>query len=173
MDINEIWVDCFGYEKLYQVSSLGRVKRIERYSYSKATKSIVYYKEKISNFRIKKGYINVSLYDRKNQKEFLIHRLIALSFKLKKLSYEIEVNHINGIKTDNKIENLEWVTSRGNSTHYFNKKNEKKCVGVYYRKKQNKWYSIISINNKNKWLGTFNTEKDAEIAYNKAITLNP
>jgi hypothetical protein len=73
-----------------------------------------------------------------------------------------ELDHINRIKDDNKISNLRIVTSQQNK---FNRNNTK---GFYWHKKANKWQSQIRLNNKNKYLGLFNTEEEAENAYLQA-----
>jgi hypothetical protein len=65
------------------------------------------------------GYLKVGLYNKNGIKYFNIHRLIAENFIENKFQ-KPQVNHINGIKTDNRIENLEWVTASQNSKHAWN-----------------------------------------------------
>lgn len=112
----EIWKDVLGYEGLYQVSNLGRVKSLSR---------IVKYQENHSGLRkerilkqniTKSGYVHVVICINKLKKTVKIHRLVALAF-IKNIENKHLVNHINGIKYDNKVENLEWVTSSENIIH--------------------------------------------------------
>jgi hypothetical protein len=105
----EIWKDIEGYEGLYQVSNLGRVKSLQ----SRWAR-----REKIlSGNKTGGGYLSVSLY-KSGVKRFYIHRLVAKSFILNP-HLKPEVNHINAIKSDNNINNLEWCTNQENITHSF------------------------------------------------------
>jgi len=102
----EIWKDVIGYEGLYQVSNLGRIKSLK-------FNKIKYLSIKRTN---KIGYINVVLFNNLSKKSFYIHRLIAISFIPNALN-KPDVNHINGIKTDNRLCNLEWTTTKENVNH--------------------------------------------------------
>ena len=108
----EIWKDIEGYEGLYQVSNLGRVK-IMRF----INKNTNIEKERIKSQKIRKdGYLEVALYKNGKGKYIQVHRLVAKSFipNPKKLP---QVNHIDGIKTNNIVENLEWVSISDNAIH--------------------------------------------------------
>ena len=65
------------------------------------------------------GYVRVSLSNQNNKSKFNVHRLVAEAF-IPNVHTKKEVNHKNGIKTDNRVENLEWVTSSENTKHSFN-----------------------------------------------------
>ncbi len=108
----EIWKDIEGYEGLYQVSNLGRVKRMRFIN-----KNTNIEKERIKSQKIRKdGYLEVALYKNGKGKYIQVHRLVAKSFipNPKKLP---QVNHIDGIKTNNIVENLEWVSISDNAIH--------------------------------------------------------
>lgn len=112
----EIWKDIVGYEGYYQVSNLGRVKSLDRYSTTKRG-VIKNTKGKILSLSLKKeGYLSVMLCVNSDKHRFNAHRLLAITFLPNPLNLP-EVNHKNGIKSDNTIENLEWVTKSENSLH--------------------------------------------------------
>nr|DAK61906.1 MAG TPA: homing endonuclease [Caudoviricetes sp.]DAM24317.1 MAG TPA: homing endonuclease [Caudoviricetes sp.] len=113
----EIWKDIKGYEGLYQVSNLGRVKSLS--IYRKNSVCEYYSKEKILKpLKDKGGYLNVRLWKNKKGKTIKIHRLVACNF-LENTENKRDVNHINGIKTDNRVSNLEWATRSENIQHAF------------------------------------------------------
>lgn len=115
---DEIWRDIKGYEGLYQVSSLGRVKSLERKIKTKNKYGEMYriVPEKILKTNmIHKGYLQVKLCNQE-QKNLLVHRLVAEAF-IPNVENKDQINHINGIKTDNRIENLEWITGKDNIQH--------------------------------------------------------
>ena len=106
------------------------------------------------------GYYSISY----NKKAYKVHRLILQAFK----GYnKLEVDHINGDKGDNRLDNLRYVTRR---TNQGNRKchREGKMVGYYYDKTRNKYRAKIKIGYKNKMLGQFNTPEEANLAYIKA-----
>lgn len=122
----EIWKDIPGYEGLYQVSNLGRVKSLGRIlNNGRGQYSI---KEAILKQNPnEKGYLMVCLTDR-GKKTHKVHRLVAQSF-IKHPGGKCEVNHIDGSKLNNKACNLEWVTHRENMQHSFAKLNHKVLRG--------------------------------------------
>jgi len=136
-----------GYQS-YSVSTFGNVKNIKTGRVLKGR-------------CLAKGYLGVCLYKNGKMNNLRIHRLVADSF-LEKINGSRLVNHINGVKTDNRLVNLEWVTNRENCCHAAaSKVSTSKYVGVYYRSESNKWISTIHIGRKKKHLGWFDTEKEA------------
>lgn len=107
----EIWKDISGYEGLYQVSNLGRVKRLAGISIK--GKDI---KERILTVSNHKGYLMITLYKDKKQKTYRIHRLVAEAF-IPNPDNKPEVDHINTIRDDNRVENLRWVTKSENMSN--------------------------------------------------------
>ena len=104
----EIWKDVPGYENFYQVSSIGRIKSLPR----RGRKQSRILKPTYD----RKGYLGVDLFKDKERKRCRVHRLVALSF-IPNPENKPEVNHIDGIKTNNVIENLEWNTTSENLNH--------------------------------------------------------
>jgi len=105
----EVWKKIDNYPT-YQISSLGNVKSL---NYNKTKK------EKILKIRLlKSGYCRVGLCKNGKAKDFYIHRLVADSFLFKKTT-DTQVNHINGIKNDNRVDNLEWCTQSENMVHSY------------------------------------------------------
>lgn len=110
----ELWKDIYGYEGRYQVSNLGRIKRL--YLKTRFGTRNKIYPEAICNVHLAKiGYYMIHM-GKKNR--MYLHRAIAIAF-IPNPNNKTQVNHINGIKTDNSIENLEWVTIQENIAHAF------------------------------------------------------
>lgn len=110
--MNEIWKDIKGYEHLYQVSTLGRVKSLPK------MKGFYKNKERILNEIPIQGYKVVNLSKNNTVKHHLIHRLVAETF-IDNPENKLFVNHINGNKSDNRINNLEWCTRSENDSHAY------------------------------------------------------
>lgn len=110
---NEIWKDILGFEGLYQVSNLGRIKSLERFRKGK-NGSLVAVKEKILKPGIShNGYYIVCLHKQSIQKPYYIHRLVFEAFN-GQIPENMQVNHINEIKADNRLENLNLMTCKEN-----------------------------------------------------------
>lgn len=111
----EEWKDIKGYEGLYQISNLGRVRSLPKHcGFGKGYTT----KEIFLKPHLRLGYICYTLYKNDVPKSIGAHRLVAIAFIPNPLN-KPQVNHINGIKTDNTIKNLEWVTNSENVKHAF------------------------------------------------------
>ena len=109
----EVWKPIKGYEGLYEISNLGRVKSLNYRGTGK---------EKIlKNIEDYKGYLEVCLTKNGRHKIFRVHRLVAEAF-IPNPENKPCVDHINTIKNDNRIENLRWVTNKENNNNPLTKK---------------------------------------------------
>ena len=103
---NEVWRDVDGYDGVYQVSNLGRV-RSKKYGDWRVMKGI----------KDKDGYLRLSLYKDGNRKKFFVHRLVAQAFIPNDDETKTQINHRNEIKSDNRVYNLEYCTPQYNVTY--------------------------------------------------------
>lgn len=107
----EIWKDIKGYEGKYQVSNLGRIRSLY-YHNAKGVKRDGFLKPGTDC----KGYLRCALSMNNNLVTFKVHRLVAKAFLPNPYNLP-QVNHINGNKQDNRVENLEWVNNSTNQIH--------------------------------------------------------
>ena len=157
--IKEIFKDIPNYEGLYQVSNLGNVK------------SIKFNEHRLLKFGLTSGYRRVNLYKNKTRQHCQVHVLVCIAFlNHKPNGHKIVVDHINNDKLDNRVENLQLVTNRENTTK--ESKGNSKYIGVWFEKSRNKYKASIYIDGKNMFLGRFTNEIDAHNAYqNKLLCL--
>lgn len=115
----EIWKDVVGYENIYEVSNLGRIRSAK----GKTTHSVLHgtrkwtprvLKQKISE----DGTCRADLWKNKAPKTFLVHQLVANAF-IKKVEGKDYINHIDGNRLNNHVDNLEWCTYEENNRHAF------------------------------------------------------
>ena len=112
MNNTEIWKDVFGFEGLYQVSNLGKVRSLDRLVNSGI--GIRLYKGRVLKpVNNNDGYLQVALSKDGKQTTFLVHRLVYEAFN-GKIPEGMQVNHIDEDKTNNSIENLNVMTSKEN-----------------------------------------------------------
>jgi hypothetical protein len=116
--MEEVWKDIEGYEGYYQVSNLGRVRSLDRIVPHKIYKFMNAKGKILCPGKVGVGYYTVALCNNSKPKSMFIHRLVAEAF-ISKTSKTNDVNHKNGIKTDNRLENLEWCTRSENTLHAF------------------------------------------------------
>ena len=121
----EIWKDIKEYEGLYQVSNMGRVKSLN-YRGCKGKERIMkqsfYYN----------GYLKISLKKNRKIKTIKVHRLVAIAF-IPNVENKPEIDHKNTIKTDNRVENLRFVTHKENMNNELTRKHNSEAENNRYK----------------------------------------
>lgn len=147
----EQWKEIRDYED-YQVSNLGKVK------------SLKHGKEKVLKPTIINGYYHVGLSLNGKQKTKRVHKLVSIAFlNHNPYSHNLVVDHINNIKTDNRLENLQVVTQK------FNVNKSKNNKHLAWSSKINKWILLIRYKGKQIYLGYFDNEIQASEIYAKEL----
>lgn len=151
--MEEIWKDVVGYEGMYQISNMGNIVSL-KYNKIKRLKTLTH----------NQGYKMVRLYKNGKGSTIKIHRLVALSFIDKNLpnNHSLVVDHINNEKSDNRLENLQIITTRQNNIKEGRySKGSSKYVGVYWCNTKMRFLSFINIGNKKIRVGSFTCEHEA------------
>jgi hypothetical protein len=141
----EVWLPVVGYEGYYEISSLGNLRSVDRVVRYKANGTMLRKGRPMRLTTTKYGYIDVRLGKEGVEKAHLVHRLVAAAF-LDNPESKPQVNHKNGVKGDNRLENLEWASKSENRLHSYkvlNARNWLREVG------SNKFY--INDGSRNKW----------------------
>ena len=163
--MKEIWKDIEGYEGLYQVSNLGRVKSLER----KIRKRNGYrtIKELIKKPTLgKNGYLKICLCKNCRVKFYSLHRIVAETF-IPNPENKPQVDHINTNKTDNRVENLRWCTNKENDNNPLSRLHrserqlgEKNCRWGMRGKKCIFSKPIIQLSLKGEYIRTWDCARD-------------
>lgn len=159
--MEEIFKDVPGLEGRYQVSNLGNVKSLIRNRLLKPATNRGYFFVYLNTFKGEKS------------KYYFVHQLVAMAFLGHvRDGHKITVDHINGCKTDNRLENLQLLTNRENVSKGKRLKANKtsQFTGVcHYPDRKYQWMASIQINKKIKNLGYYATELEASYAYLNAL----
>ncbi len=161
--MEEVWKDVIGYEGLYEVSNMGRVKTL-KYGKSKILKNINH----------NQGYKMVRLYIDGKGKTIKVHRLVALAFIDKNLpsNHKLVVDHIDNDKQNNCLSNLQIITTReNNSKEGRYQLGTSKYIGVYWSKSKNRFLSYIHFGKKKITVGSFKCETAAHIKREEKLKL--
>lgn len=158
--MKEVWRDIPGYEGFYKASSQGRIRSVNRVTSTKKCEGKI-----LRQYDKGNGYYVISLCKNGNQKTNLVHRVIAQTFleNTKKLP---QVNHKNGIKSDNRLINLEWCSRSENIQHAFKNgliKSPAKGLTGY---KSSKGKEIHQFDLDGNHLNTFGSARQAAISIN-------
>lgn len=166
----EIWKDIPEYEGLYQCSSFGQVRSLDRYDCRNRECKGITMKQILGNV----GYMTVYLWNNGKKKTIRTHQVVAMCFlNHTQCRYSLVVNHKNGNRLDNNVENLEVVTARYNSQHSSQMRVDSKSsiyTGVVYREKLNTYQVTVSVNGKHVYIGTYKDELEASGVYLSAVS---
>jgi hypothetical protein len=172
MNNTEIWKDIPGYEGMYQVSNMGNVKSLSKEKLHNGKYPITTNEKVLKPSPNNLGYLLVGLCSNGLKKTMRVHTLVAMAFLNHKSdgTNKIVVDHINNIKTDNRLVNLQLISQRENISK--DKKNgTSQYTGVCWDKSKNKWKTEIKIDDKKKHLGYFTDEYEAHLEYEKALKM--
>lgn len=133
--MKEVWKDIEGYDGIYKVSNLGKVISTNQDNTGKL----------LTGRRTGKGYLSVALFKKSVRKNQLVHRLVAQTF-IPNPENKPQVNHIDEDKTNNRVDNLEWVSAKENANHGSRNSRIHQNKAVHYNRKQ-----IICITNGEKY----------------------
>lgn len=153
--MNEVWIDIPQFDGLYQVSSLGRfrsVTRTVRFGKQKRVVPGVILKTSPKG----NGYLKISILKR----TYLAHRLVASVFVSNPFKFS-QVNHKNGNKEDNRVENLEWVTSSQNHKHAYEVLNRQCYSKGRFGKDSNRAKPILQYSTSGLFIAEYSSAAEA------------
>ncbi len=165
---NELWKPVKDFENFYEISNKGRVRN---------TRGLV-----LKTHPQNSGYLQITFIVNNVRTKFLVHRLVAMQF-IENHENKRYVNHIDGNKLNNSVENLEWVTNSENILHArstglnpynlptlgVKKGKGSKYRGVSFDKARNKWKACVRHNKTNFHQKRFDSEIEAAMHYNWII----
>lgn len=170
----EEWRPVTNYPDRYLVSSFGNIKILARKEFMPWNNSYRYYKEKMMSIQTKdNNYLFVVLSDgsgASGQRPKYVHRLVAESF-IGPIPSGHVVNHKDGNKKNNYLNNIEIISQRDNCIHAsLSRKKTSKYPGVHFEAASKSWKSMARMpNGGKKYLGKFNNEEDAYNAYKQYV----
>lgn len=148
---NEVWKDIKGYEGLYEISNLGRVKSLmgwNGHKYFQREKILICTNQKVTD---KYSRSVVKLFNGKTKRDYKVHRLVAKAFIPNPNGYDI-INHKDGNPLNNRVENLEWCNQKYNIEHSITNENIVNRINTIDRE------TMVDLLNNN-----FNYDEIAEI----------
>lgn len=154
----EIWKDVPGYEGSYQVSDLGNVKSLLRWVELPFDKSRLIKEKLLRQALSKRGYYVLVLRKNNSPKMFNVHQLVVMAFLNHTLdgTQRLVVDHINNIKTDNRLVNLQVVPQRHNASK--DREGTSKYSAVHWETSRKKWVVRPMVEKQLRYLGAFNDE---------------
>jgi hypothetical protein len=146
------WKDVKGYEGFYKVSDTGKVRSVERYVNHPRIGTMLIKGRLLKHYINPDGYYVVNMSRDGKQKKQRTNRLVAQEFVANPHN-KLEVNHINGIKSDNRVENLEWCTHKENMQHAHSNGHIRPSTKRVRIKKENECIDFPSVNATAEYIG--------------------
>lgn len=159
----EEWRSIEGYEGLYEVSNLGRVRSLDRYG--NTGYGIRLYKGKIlSPAKVRGDYLQVVLSKDCNGTMFKVHRLVAMAFQdiCGQFIEGLQVDHRNCVRDDNRAKNLHWVTSSENQLNPITRQRKSDSMKGKFGKRHPKSKAVLQYDIEGNFLAEFEGQRDAE-----------
>ena len=159
-----------GYEGIYEVSNIGRIKSLDRTKRQWRGGHIRVSEKILKTPTNPRGYNIVSLSREGKCKTFNVYLLVAFVFlNHNPISTDLVVDHIDNNKSNDCLDNLQLITHRENSTK--DRKRKSKYRGVSWHSRHSKWIARIQINGKRKYLGSYIDELEASRAYELELSI--
>jgi hypothetical protein len=155
----EEWRSVSGYEGAYEVSSMGRVRSFSSWKRGELLRP-----------RLAQGYPAVGLWQGGKPKYFSVHRLMGIAFELIEPDDARDIDHVNGIRHDNRIENLRAATRSQNLANGKQRDGASTFRGVWWHRQVGKWAASCG-SGPGSHLGLFASEVEAAIAYDDAARM--
>lgn len=115
--MNEIWKDIVGYEGIYEISNYGSIRTKEGKITRTDRHGDRHWKQRTIKLKQdRNGYKRTSLWIDGKHQDWLVHRLVAITFIPNPNNYPM-INHIDGVTSNNYVDNLEWCTPKHNVNH--------------------------------------------------------
>ena len=160
--VAEVWKDVVDYEGLYEVSSFGQIRSVDRIVPRKNHKAHIRSTLLKSSENIR-GYYSVWLCKDGISRTHMVHRVVTIAFLGKS---DLFVNHKDFDKSNNRLDNLEWVTHRENIKHYRRSVIKKDGLPLGVQRSGKRFEALIWAHGKRINLGSFSTPELASQAYN-------
>lgn len=139
--MEEVWKEIKGYEGLYEISNLGRVRSLDKVTITTNGRRFPFKGRILKNKKRADGYLEIGLTKDKKRKSYRVHRLVAETF-IPNPDNKKYVDHINTIKDDNRVENLRWVTASENQYNELTMIRKKE-----YKGEKCYWYGVTGKDN--------------------------
>jgi len=168
----ELWKEVPGLNGYYLASNIGRIYSVSRQFKMPLRNGEIQIRKSpgrmLNQFTDFYGYKRVQISIEGKKQKMKVHRLVCEAFYGSPLPGQV-TNHINGVKNDNRVENLEWVSNRENSLHGHRNKKNGLPPGIYFHPSRNRFQGAILVGKKRHQIGDCKTLEEAIQAYENKL----